>query len=90
MFHLPDGWGIFFYRTHDGSETDLVLTSGNVARVAVEIKFSQTPILSKGFFIVQQDLKTEKAFVVCPIQTAFPLKNGVEAIGVHHLKRLFE
>lgn len=88
-FHLPDGWEMFFYRTHDGSEVDLVLASGGVARVAVEIKFNQMPTVSRGFITVQQDLKTERAFVICPIQTAFPLKNGAEAIGLGDLGRLF-
>lgn len=88
-FHLPDGWEMFFYRTHEGTETDLVLARSGTVRATAEIKFSQTPVVSKGFFIAQQDLKAEKSFVVCPIQTPFPLKNGAEAIGLRDLNLLF-
>ena len=89
-FHLPQGWEMFFYRTHDGTEADLVLANGGVPEALVEIKFSTNPNVSKGFHIASTDLKTNRHFVICPIQSGFPLKHGIEAIGIAQIPQMFE
>ena len=89
-FHLPPGWEMFFYRTHDGTEADLVLANGGVPEVLVEIKFSTNPSVSKGFHIARTDLKTNRHFVICPIQSGFPLKHDIEAIGIAGISQMFE
>ncbi len=87
---LPDWAGLYFYRTHQGTEADLVITKGGKPEVLVEIKYSTTPKLSKGFHIAQADLGTQKQFIVCPISEGFPLSEIVKVIGVHELSKLFD
>jgi predicted AAA+ superfamily ATPase len=88
-FHLPDGYEMFFYRTHEGTEADIVLTNGGIPEILVEIKYSNTPSVSKGFYIAQEDLGTSKNYVLCPIKSAFPLKKDVEAIGLSDIPSIF-
>ena len=55
----------------------------------VEIKYSTTPKLSKGFHIAKEDLKTQKHFIICPVETGFPLAENVRVISVNELYDLF-
>lgn len=57
---------IYYYRTHDGSEIDLVIVRGIKPVSCVEIKYSSAPSLSKGNSITIKDLKTEKNFIIIP------------------------
>ncbi len=87
---LPDWAEMFFYRTHQGTEADLVIARGGRPEILIEIKYSTTPIPSKGFYIAQSDLDTTKHFVICPVETSFTLKENVLAIGVHELEKMFD
>ncbi len=87
---LPDWAGVYFYRTHQGTEADLVITRGGKPEILVEIKYSTTPKPSKGFHIAQEDLQTKHHFVVCPVEKGFPLSENVRVLGIHELPVLFE
>ncbi|MEY3367435.1 MAG: hypothetical protein RI973_590 [Bacteroidota bacterium] len=87
---MPADYQLYFYRTHAGAEADLVLAKGNVPQVLVEIKFSTSPVLGKGFHVSRQDLRTSRHFVVAPVKTPFPLQGEVEVVGLAQLSRLFE
>lgn len=87
---LPDWAEMYFYRTHQGTEADLVITRGGQPEILVEIKYTTTPKLSKGFHIAQIDLKTQKQFVVCPVETGFPLSEKVKVIGFNEFNSLFK
>lgn len=86
---LPDWAEMYFYRTHQGTEADLVITRGGKPEFLVEIKYSTTPKLSKGFHIAKEDLKTQKHFIICPVETGFPLAENVRVISVNELYDLF-
>ncbi len=73
--HFP-GFEYSFYRTSHGSEIDLVIQKG-IKTYAVEIKLSSAPGLSAGFYNAMDDLNVEKAWVVAPVESAFPLKEKV-------------
>jgi predicted AAA+ superfamily ATPase len=64
---------MYYYRTHNGAECDLVLVNGLKPVVAIEIKYSNTPSLSKGFYNVLDDLKVKKSFVITPGEKHYPL-----------------
>jgi predicted AAA+ superfamily ATPase len=81
---MTDGFTSSFYRTANGSEIDLVLEKGN-KRYAVECKFSTTPKLSAGFFHAVDDLKTEHAWVVAPVDDVFPIKENVTVAPVSYV-----
>ncbi len=69
-------WNYYFYRTASGNEIDLVLTKANRV-VAIEIKSSETPKLTKGFWYALDDIKATEAYVIAPVRMPFPLKNSV-------------
>jgi len=69
-------WEYFHYRTSNGAEIDLILTKGNRV-VAIEIKSSTLPKVSKGFWTALEDIKPTEVYVIAPVKTAFPLKKEV-------------
>lgn len=64
---------MYHYRTHNGAECDLVLVDGLKPVAAIEIKYSNTPSLSKGFYNVLDDLEVKKSFVITPGEKHYPL-----------------
>ena len=73
-----------FYRTSAGAEIDLVL-DGPKGLTAIEIKRSLAPTISKGFYQAIQDIQPARSFVVYAGDERFPLKSGIEAIGLQPL-----
>lgn len=84
---------LYYYRTHNGAECDLVLVRGVTPVAAVEIKFSSTPDVSKGFHISIGDLGTAHNFVIIPKGSDYPLGETIEIVSLQsflekHLPRL--
>jgi predicted AAA+ superfamily ATPase len=77
-----------FYRTSAGAECDLLITFPDQKTWAVEIKRSQAPSVSKGFYFAQDEIKPEASYVVYPGQESFPLNERVQAVGLICLMRL--
>ncbi|NOY17349.1 MAG: ATP-binding protein [Gammaproteobacteria bacterium] len=71
-----------FYRSSSGAEIDLVLEKGRT-KIAIEIKSSSAPSLTQGFFEALKVIQPEKAFVLAPVDTPYPLKGD---IWVHSLE----
>lgn len=79
----------YFYRTEDGSEIDLVLERGGRVELAIEIKRTTSPDVSKGFRLGCEALAPRAAFVVHGGQDEWPMRDGVTAISLRKLmKRL--
>lgn len=68
---------LFFYRTQAGAECDLVLVKGITPIACIEIKLTNAPVLSKGFYSSVEDLKPKKKFIITPSSEEYPLKEGV-------------
>lgn len=77
LYHKKQTLKPYFYRTHTGSEIDLVLVYANKPVVSIEIKYSNAPKPSKGFFIGTNDLQTNKNFIITPNSDTYPLKNAI-------------
>ncbi len=88
--NLPPNILPYFYRTKDGSEIDLVLVRGNKPAVAIEIKMSANPTLSKGNRIALSDLGNPPAFIVLPHNVDYPLEENVRVCGLENLWKHFE
>ena len=84
---LPSPWQLSFYRTAAGAEIDVVAERGN-RRVGFEIKFSSAPALSKGFWSAVGDLGLERAYVIAPVKTGYPLGQNVEVVAAVDLEAL--
>ncbi len=70
-------WGFYFYRTQQGAEIDLLLLSPSGKKVAVEVKFSSAPQVSKGFYLSLEDVKCDHAFVVVPDSSLYQKPKNV-------------
>ena len=62
----PEELKLFYYRTHHGTESDLVLVKGTQPKACIEIKYTSQPKPSKGFQIAVDDLKTKINFIITP------------------------
>ena len=65
-----------FYRSSGGAEVDLVLQKGD-KKIAIEIKSSQAPTLSRGFFEAVKIIKPNKALVIAPVDKPYPIKEDI-------------
>jgi len=54
----------------------LVLVNSNRV-VAIEIKASTAPRVSRGFWTALEDIGANKSYIIAPVETAFPYKNSV-------------
>ena len=66
--HLPNFIKPFYYRTHDGSEMDLVLVRGITPIACIELKTTNNPSVTRGFYESVKDLKCDTNFVITPFQ----------------------
>ncbi|SEF58385.1 ATP-binding protein [Algoriphagus boritolerans] len=73
---------MYYYRTHDGAEIDLLIRRNNSWLAAAEIKFSSAPVLTKGTYIAMQDLDIELLHVIVPKNENYPLAKNVRVIGL--------
>lgn len=79
IFQLkPDHIDLYFYRTHHGAECDILLVNGIKPVLALEVKYSSNPVLSKGFYAVMEDLNLDKGWVIVPRGSSFKINEKVE------------
>lgn len=83
--YLPVNTQTYFYRTHDGAELDLVLQKGNSIKLAVEIKLSNAPKLTRGTTIALQDLGNPPLLVVTPTAKDYELKENQFVCSIYTL-----
>ncbi len=82
---LPAQANFGYYRTAAGTEVDFVLQLNSQELWAIEIKRSSTPQVSKGFTSSCEDLQPTRKLIVYAGTDHYPLKAGVEAIGLYQL-----
>ncbi|MGP1683224.1 MAG: DUF4143 domain-containing protein [Giesbergeria sp.] len=85
--HLPEGAQLGFYRTAAGAEMDIVVQVGQRC-LAIEVKFSSAPTVTKGFWHARADLQATRTVVVAPVERRYPLKDGVEVVPVSAIPEL--
>jgi len=77
--HAPMGAELGFYRTAAGTELDMVVKAGT-RTVGIEVKFSSSPTVTKGFWQALEDLAVDQAYVVAPVERRYTLATNVEVI----------
>jgi len=86
---LPDHSALTFYRTGAGAEIDLVVQPTPSHQVmAVEVKYSLSPKLTKGFWSALDDIRPKIAYVVYPGNEYYPIAENVYALPVRELHRI--
>ncbi len=73
---------LYYYRTQDGAEIDLLIRRNNQWLAAVEIKFSSAPTLSKGTYLAMEDLAIKKLHVITPESDTYPMAPNVEVTNL--------
>ena len=66
-------------------EIDLILEVPGPRRWAIEIKRGLAPRIGKGFRIALEDVRPDRAFVVYGGDDRYPVRGGVEVIGLREL-----
>ena len=72
---------LYFYRTAAGAELDAVVDTGQ-ERIGFEIKLSDAPRVTKGFWNACTDLQVSRAYVVAPVTSSWPLADKAQVIPV--------
>jgi uncharacterized protein len=75
----------YFYRTEDGAEVDLVFERGGSVEMAVEIKRTTAPSVSRGFRSGLDTLRPDHAYLVHAGREIWPMDGGVTAIPLGDL-----
>jgi predicted AAA+ superfamily ATPase len=79
---LPEGVTPWFYRTSAGAEIDLVVEKNSTNKLAIEIKRSLAPVVSKGFYLGCEDIEATHRYVVYSGGERFPMNKGVYAVSL--------
>lgn len=87
---VPDNWDKYFYRTNAGAEIDLLLFDHKNNPVAIEVKFSASPKVEKGFWNAYEDLSCKRGFVVYPGKESYPLGKGVFTLPADDLAYIID
>lgn len=87
---LPERWQVYFYRTGAGAEIDLVLFDSKHKPIAIEIKYSMSPKVDRGFWNAYEDLSCKKGYIVYPGAESYPLGKKVFTLPVKNLAKIFD
>lgn len=76
----------YFYRTHDGTELDLLLVKGNLPLLGIEIKTNNAPKIMRGTSIASSDLGNIPILIITPsLNEPYPRTNNQMIIGMQDL-----
>ncbi len=79
---VPDDVDLYFYRTQNGAECDLVLAIGLKIVACIEIKYSDAPTVSKGFYNCIEDLESASNFVITPNSDDYPKSDNIRVCSL--------
>ena len=77
-------WNLYYYRTQTGAEIDLILISPSGKMSCIEIKNSNNPVLSKGFYLSVADLKPHFQYIITPTSEKLINTEGVVICSLSH------
>lgn len=79
---LPLNRKVWFYRTHDGAELDMVLTRGNRPVASIEIKYGSDARPTRGNTEAMQTLKTSHNYIIIKDEEDYLLSGGFRICGL--------
>jgi predicted AAA+ superfamily ATPase len=80
---LPQKYQVYFYRTQNGAECDLVIAKSQKPLISLEIKYSSSPKLSKGGSISFNDLGAENNYIITPNSDYYLVKEDVRVCSLY-------
>ena len=84
---VADGVSCHYFRTAAGAEIDLVILPRIGRPIAIEIKRSLSPNVSRGFHIACDDIRAEQRDVLYPGEEGYPLDSKTRVIGLNSLRQ---
>ncbi|MBX9830856.1 ATP-binding protein [Candidatus Babeliales bacterium] len=78
----------FFWATQSGAELDLLIIKDG-KRLGFEIKYTDSPKITKSMSIALEDLNLDHLYLVHPHKDSFPLADKITALGISDLKPTF-
>ena len=79
---LPVNRKVWFYRTHDGAELDMVVTRGNRPVASIEIKYGSDARPTRGDTEAVQTLKTSHNYIIIKDDDDYLLSGGFRVCGL--------
>ena len=73
---------LYFYRTHNGAEVDLVFVKALQPVATAEIKFTSTPHPTKGLLNCIEDLGTVKNYIITPFSDDYLAKENIRVCNL--------
>jgi len=74
---------LFYYRTHHGTECDLLFVKGLKPVAAIEIKYSSAPSITKGFTLAINDLQSENNFIITPDCDDYLIRKNIRVCNLN-------
>lgn len=75
----------YYYRTEDGAEIDLLFERGGAIEMAIEIKRSTAPAVTKGFRLARDTLKPREAYLLHSGADTWPAEQGIISTSLANL-----
>ena len=86
---LKKEYQLYFYRTHNGAEIDLLIEKSGTIHKAIEIKYTNAPKLSKGNLISFEDVGANENIVITPSSDFYEIQKGIYVMSLQDfIKRL--
>lgn len=89
----PKNTPMYFYRTHQGAEADLLFAKNDKPEFCIDIKLSTAPKVTRGFINVIEDNETKRNYLINPGTDQYPVHERIDVLGLDALfsttKRLF-
>ena len=73
---------LYYYRTHRGTECDLLLVDGMKVKYSIEIKYSSAPKVTRGFLNSIEDVQSENNFIITPHSDDYMIKGHIRVCSL--------
>ena len=73
---------MFYYRTQQGTECDIILVKGLKPLASIEIKHSSSPCITKSFTLAINDLDTKANFIITPDCDDYTIRENVKVCSL--------
>ena len=80
----PEFSEFYYYRTQNGAEVDLLMIMPNGKKLCIEVKFSITPSVSRGFYQSIEDVQSDYSYVITPGGEYVERSNGLRICPLAH------
>lgn len=78
----PSGSELYFYRTHNGAELDVLIAKNGEIKAGIEIKYGDQVKVSRGNTEAANELEIENRFVIKQNPDDWVMANGFRVVGV--------